>query len=151
MPALAAASACGLCAMHMRGTPRTMQQQPVYQDVVGEVLDYLRGRRDALLAAGVQQARIALDPGLGFGKTTAHNLLLLAEIERFHALGCPLLVGPSRKRFLGEVLGDFEADRLAGTIGVALALARRGVQVLRVHDVAPLRQALLLFQACGGR
>ena len=94
MPALAASSACGLCAMHMRGTPQTMQEQPVYQDVVGEVLDYLRGRRDALLAAGVQQARIALDPGLGFGKTTAHNLLLLAEIERLPRLGLSAVGGP---------------------------------------------------------
>jgi dihydropteroate synthase len=150
MPALAAKSGCGLSAMHMRGTPRTMQHEPVYQDVVGEVLDYLRGRRDALLAAGAEQARIALDPGIGFGKTTAHNLLLLSQIGRFHALGCPLLVGPSRKRFIGEVLGDLEADRTAGTIGVALALARRGVQVLRVHDVAAVRQALLLFEAGGG-
>jgi dihydropteroate synthase len=115
------------------------------------VLDYLRTRRDALLAAGVQQARIALDPGIGFGKTSEHNLLLLSQIERFHALGCPVLVGPSRKQFIGDLLGDIEADRLAGTIGVALALARRGVQVLRVHDVAAVRQALLLFQAAGGQ
>ena len=149
MPALAARSGCGVCAMHMRGTPQTMQQNPVYQDVVGEVFDYLRQRRDALLAAGIEQARIALDPGIGFGKTTEHNLALLAHVGRFHALGCRLLVGPSRKRFIGEVLGDLQADRTAGTIGVALALARQGVQILRVHDVAPLRQALLLFRASG--
>jgi dihydropteroate synthase len=148
---LAAGSGCGVCAMHMQGTPQTMQQAPVYRDVVGEVFDYLRTRRDALLTAGIEQARIALDPGIGFGKTTEHNLAVLAEIERFHALGCPLLVGPSRKRFIGELLGDLAADRTAGTIGVALALARRGVQVLRVHDVASVRQALLLFAACGGR
>ncbi len=149
MPALAARSGCGVCAMHMRGAPRSMQQNPVYQDVVGEVFDYLRQRRDALLAAGVEQARIALDPGIGFGKTIEHNLALLAHVGRFHALGCCLLVGPSRKRFIGEVLGDLQADRTAGTIGVALALARQGVQILRVHDVAPLRQALLLFRASG--
>jgi dihydropteroate synthase len=151
MAPLAARSGCGLCAMHMQGTPRTMQQRPVYQDVVAEVFDYLRARRDALLAAGIEQARIALDPGIGFGKTAEHNLALLAGIERFHTLGCPLLVGPSRKRFIGEVLGDLGADRTAGTIGVALALARRGVQVLRVHDVAALRQALRLFAATKGR
>ena len=151
MAALTARSGCGVCAMHMRGTPRNMQQNPLYQDVVGEVFDYLRQRRDALLAAGVEQARIALDPGIGFGKTTEHNLALLTHMGRFHALGCCLLVGPSRKRFIGDVLGDVEADRTAGTIGVALALARQGVQVLRVHDVAPVRQALLLCQACGGR
>jgi dihydropteroate synthase len=150
MPALAARSGCGLCAMHMRGTPRTMQQDPIYQDVVGEVFQYLRGRRDALLAAGIEQARLALDPGIGFGKTMQHNMAILSHVERFHALGCAVLAGPSRKRFIGELLGDVAMDRLAGTIGVALALARRGVQILRVHDIAPVRQALLLFQASGG-
>jgi dihydropteroate synthase len=114
-------------------------------------LQYLGDRRDALRAAGIEQARIALDPGIGFGKTTEHNLALLANAWRFHALGCPLLVGHSRKRFIAEVLGDRRADRTAGTIGVALALARQGVQILRVHDVAPVRQALLLYEAtCPG-
>ena len=103
MPALAAQSGCGVCAMHMLGTPRTMQQDPQYGDVVAEVFAYLAGRRDALVAGGVEQARIALDPGIGFGKTTEHNLTLLRQIGRFHALGCPLLVGPSRKRFIGDV------------------------------------------------
>ena len=142
MTALAAESGCGVCAMHMLGTPRTMQRNPRYEDVVAEVFAYLAGRRDALMAAGVAQARIALDPGLGFGKTTEHNLTLLRQIGRFHALGCPLLVGPSRKRFIREAIGQRDADRTAGTIGVALALARSGVQILRVHDVAAVRQAL---------
>ncbi|MGD0898258.1 MAG: dihydropteroate synthase [Thermoguttaceae bacterium] len=150
MPALAAESGCGVSAMHVRGSPRTMQENPVYADVVGEVFDYLRRRRDALLAAGIEQSRIALDPGIGFGKTTEHNLLLLQAIGRFHALGCPLLLGVSRKRFIGEVLGNLAADRTAGTIGAALAAARHGVQILRVHDVAAVRQALLLFDAAGG-
>ena len=150
MVAVALASGVGVCVMHMRGTPQTMQDSPVYQDVVQEVLDYLRARRDALLAAGMAQERIALDPGIGFGKTAKHNLALLAQAGRMHALGCPLLVGHSRKRFIGQVLGDDRADRLPGTIGAALSLARQGVQILRVHDVAPLRQALLLFEACGG-
>jgi dihydropteroate synthase len=149
--AVAAESGCGLCAMHARGTPRTMQQDPVYEDVVQEVFDYLRQRRDVLLAAGIESARIALDTGIGFGKTTAHNLALLSQAGRFHSLGCPLLVGPSRKRFIGQVLGNTAADRTAGTIGVCLALARQGVQVLRVHDVAAVRQALLLLDACGGQ
>lgn len=144
---LAAESGCGVCAMHMLGTPRTMQQNPVYEDVVEEILGYLRGRRDALMAAGVEQARIALDPGIGFGKTAEHNLALLCGAWRFHALGCPVLVGHSRKRFIGEVLGDSRADRTAGTIGVAVSLARQGVQILRVHDVGPVRQALLLHAA----
>jgi dihydropteroate synthase len=150
MPALAATSSCGVVAVHMLGNPQTMQQAPVYQDVVGEVLDYLRRRRDALLAAGISQERIALDPGIGFGKTTEHNLALLRAIGQFHGLGCPLLVGVSRKRFIGQVLGEPAAERTFGTIGAALAAARQGVQVLRVHDVAAVRQALLLFEAAGG-
>jgi dihydropteroate synthase len=147
MPALAAETGCGVCAMHMRGTPRTMQEDPCYHDVVKEVMRYLADRRDALTAAGIEQARIALDPGIGFGKTAEHNLTLLKNAWRLHALGCPLLVGHSRKRFIGEVLGDSRADRAAGTIGVAVSLARQGVQILRVHNVAPVRQALLLYEA----
>jgi dihydropteroate synthase len=175
MLSLAVESGCGVCAMHMLGMPRTMQQNPVYADVVAEVRENLRGRRDALLAAGIDPLRIALDPGIGFGKTTQHNLELLANAWQLHALGCPVLVGHSRKRFLGG-LGTQPAterpgpsspavsfspagpspltaalfDRTAGTIGVALSLARQGVQILRVHDVAAVRQALLLFQATGG-
>jgi dihydropteroate synthase len=144
---LAAETGCGVCAMHMRGTPQTMQHDPVYHDVVEDIMRYLADRRDVLRAAGIEQARIALDPGIGFGKTAEHNLRLLANAWRFHALGCPLLVGHSRKRFIGEVLGDSRTDRTAGTIGVAVSLASQGVQILRVHDVAPVRQALLLYEA----
>jgi len=147
MVALAAETGCGVCAMHMWGSPQTMQHDPVYRDVVEDVMRYLGDRRDALTAAGVEQARIALDPGIGFGKTVGHNLTLLKNAWRLHALGCPLLVGHSRKRFIGEVLGDSRIDRTAGTIGVAVSLARQGVQILRVHDVAPVRQALLLYEA----
>lgn len=150
MVEIAVQSGAAVCAMHMLGTPRTMQNDPVYSDVVGDVLDFLCRRRDSLLAAGMDQDRIALDPGIGFGKTTEHNLVLLRSIDRFHHLGCPLLVGHSRKRFIGEVLGDVEIDRTAGTIGSALALARRGAQVLRVHDVASVHQALRLYEAAGG-
>jgi dihydropteroate synthase len=149
MVPLAGAARCGVCVMHMRGTPRTMQIAPHYTDVVGEVHDYLRLRRDALVAAGIEQSRIALDPGIGFGKTTEHNLALLRAVGHLHALGCPVLVGHSRKRFINEIGGE-AADRLGGTIAVALALARQGVQLLRVHDVAAVRQALLLFEAVGG-
>jgi len=143
-------SGAGICLMHMLGTPRTMQQNPTYQDVVREVREYLRSRREAVIAAGVQPGRIALDPGIGFGKTTQHNLALLQQAWQLHELGSVVLVGPSRKRFIGRVLGDDDADRTAGTIGVALALACQGVQILRVHDVAPVRQALLLYEAVGG-
>jgi dihydropteroate synthase len=139
-----------VCAMHMLGTPQTMQDDPTYGDVVGEVLEYLRGRRDALLAAGIPPDRIALDPGIGFGKTHEHNLTLAVHAWRFHELGCPLLVGHSRKGFIGKVIGDKQADRTAGTIGVSLALARQGVQILRVHDVAANLQALKLYLAVGG-
>ncbi len=144
---LAVQTGCGVCAMHMQGTPRAMQRRPSYENVVEDLLKYLGGRRDALTAAGVEACRIALDPGIGFGKTTGHNLALLSNARRLHALGCPVLIGHSRKRFIGEVLHDSTADRTAGTIGVALSLARQGVQILRVHDVAPVRQALLLSEA----
>jgi dihydropteroate synthase len=140
----------GVCAMHMQGTPQTMQDNPAYEDVVEDVFHYLAARRDALLDAGVEQERICLDPGIGFGKTHQHNLMLLANCGRYHQLEQPLLVGHSRKGFIGKVLGDKDADRTFGTAGVSLSLARQGVQVLRVHDVAATRQALLLFQATGG-
>jgi len=147
---LALTSCAGVCAMHMQGTPATMQDNPFYDDVVEEIYMYLCQRRDALLAAGIQLERICLDPGIGFGKTHQHNLTLMAHCDRFHELGCPLLVGHSRKGFIGKVLGDKETDRTNGTIGGALALARQGVQVLRVHDVRAVREALLLFESCGG-
>jgi len=145
----AAEGECGVCLMHMRGTPRTMQQAPVYEDAVAEVIEYLRRRRDASIDVGIDPARIAVDPGIGFGKTLEHNLALLSHAWRFHELGCPVLVGHSRKRFIGEVLGDSRADRTAGTIAVAVSLARQGVQILRVHDVGAVRQALLLYRAVG--
>jgi len=147
---VAVQSGAGVCAMHMRGTPQTMQDDPAYDDVVGEIFEYLRERRDALLAAGIERDRICLDPGIGFGKTHEHNLTLLAACSRYHDLGCPLLVGPSRKAFNGKVLDDKEANRTAGTVGVGLALARRGVQIIRVHDVLEMKQALMLFDAVGG-
>ena len=105
---------------------------------------------DALVAAGIAAERIALDPGIGFGKTAAHNLAILNHLARYRELGCPLLVGLSRKAFIGHVLGDPTLDRTAGTIGAALAAARQGADILRVHDVAAVRQALLLFAATGG-
>ena len=140
----------GVCAMHMQGTPQSMQDEPTYTDVVVEIHDFLRQRRDALLAAGIERERICLDPGIGFGKTHEHNITLMARCWRFHDLGCPLLVGHSRKGFIGKLVGDKTADRTAGTIGGALALGRQGVQIIRVHDVAAVKQALILFEACGG-
>ncbi len=150
MVVLAADAAVAVCAMHMQGTPQTMQDDPSYDDVVEDILGHLHRRRDALVEGGIDPGRICLDPGIGFGKTHQHNLDLLASSGRFHELGCPILVGHSRKGFIAKVLGDREADRTAGTIGVALSLARQGVQIIRVHDVAPVREALLLFDASGG-
>ena len=143
-------SAAGVCLMHMQGNPQTMQDNPQYHDVVQEIFDYLAARRDALQAAGIAKDRICLDPGIGFGKTHQHNLTLLANSYRFHELGCPLLVGHSRKGYIASVLGDKQLDRTAGTIGTGLALAQQGVQLIRVHDVAPVSQALALFAASGG-
>ena len=179
---LAVSSGCGVCAMHMQGDPQTMQENPQYEDVVSEVLEFLRARCNALLSAGIEPARIALDPGIGFGKTREHNIALLSNAWRFHALDCPVLIGHSRKRFIGQTISKISSDPfigqttgktgsdpligqttnkissdpfighdpLPGTIGAALALARQGVQILRVHDVAAVRNALILFDACGG-
>jgi dihydropteroate synthase len=150
MLAVAVQSSAAVCVMHMQGTPQTMQDNPHYDDVVAEVLEFLRARADELTAGGIERARIALDPGIGFGKSHAHNLTLLTHCDRFHTLGCPLLLGHSRKGFIAKQLGDPNVDPTAGTIGVALSLARQGVQILRVHDVLAVRQALLLYEATGG-
>jgi dihydropteroate synthase len=150
MAMVARESAAGVCVSHMQGKPQTMQDNPTYTDVVAEIHDYLRQRRDALMAAGIDRERICLDPGIGFGKTHQHNITLMAHCGQFHDLGCPLLVGHSRKAFIGKLIDDKNADRTAGTIGGALALAAQGVQILRVHDVLAVRQALAVFNACGG-
>ncbi len=150
MTPLALETGAGVCIMHMQGTPQTMQDDPSYSNVTQEICDYLEQRRNALLAAGIEADRICIDPGIGFGKTHQHNLQLLQECEAFHRLGAPVLVGHSRKGFIGKIARDKEADRDPGTIGVALSLARQGVQVIRVHNVAATMQALQLFEAAGG-
>jgi dihydropteroate synthase len=150
MIAAAVESGAGVCAMHMQGTPQTMQDNPKYSDIVAEIHEYLRQRRDALIAAGISHDRICLDPGVGFGKTHEHNITLMQNCHQFHDLGCPLLVGHSRKGFLGKLIGNKEADRTNATVGASLALAIQGVQILRVHDVHPVREALLAFDASGG-
>jgi dihydropteroate synthase len=150
MISVAQKSSVGVCAMHMQGTPQTMQDNPFYEDVVDDIYEFLCQRRDALIASGIERNRICLDPGIGFGKTHEHNIALMAKCWRFHDLGCPLLVGHSRKAFIGKLIGDKTADRTSGTVGGALALARQGVQIIRVHNVAAVRQALILFEVCGG-
>ncbi len=147
---VALATGAGVCAMHMQGTPKTMQDDPQYADIVQDIFGYLETRRNALVAAGILAERICLDPGIGFGKTHQHNITLMAHCKHFHDLGCPLLVGHSRKGFLAKLLGDKQADRTAATVGCAMALAAQGVQVLRVHDVRQVREALLTFDAIGG-
>jgi dihydropteroate synthase len=147
---LALETGAGVCAMHMQGTPQTMQDNPHYGDVVQEIYDYLAGRRDALLASGVVAAKICLDPGIGFGKTHEHNLTLMGNLGRFHELGCPLLVGHSRKGFLARLIGDKQADRDAATAGASIAAAAQGVQILRVHNARLVREALLAHEACCG-
>jgi dihydropteroate synthase len=147
MVEVARMSGAGVCAMHMQGTPQTMQDHPYYDDVVAEVKQYLAERREALQAAGIERERISLDPGLGFGKTHEHSITLLRHISEFHELGCPLLVGHSRKGFIGHLLGDKTADRSAGTLGVSLALAFQGIQIVRVHEIRATREAWQLFRA----
>jgi len=151
MAALVAEAGCDLVLMHAAGTPETMQADPRYGNVLLDVYDALAERLAVAVAAGIAPSRIALDPGIGFGKSLAHNLALLRGLALFHGLGCAVLVGASRKRFIGT-LGDAPAtaDRMPGSIAVALAAVAQGVQFLRVHDVAETRQALSLWQAVTG-
>jgi dihydropteroate synthase len=151
MTAVARDSGAGICAMHMRGTPQTMQDDPRYDDVVAEIHAYLAGRRDALLTAGIPLAKICLDPGIGFGKTHAHNRELMAHAGRFLDLGTPILVGHSRKGFIGKSLEQSLGrpairDELdAATAGASCGLAAQGIQIVRVHAVGQVRMALELF------
>jgi dihydropteroate synthase len=151
MSQLAAQTQAGVCAMHIQGTPQTMQDRPHYTDVVREVGEYLAERRDRLLSAGIERARICLDPGIGFGKTHEHSIALMQNCAQFHALGCPLLVGHSRKGFIGHLLGDKTADRAAGTLGASLALALQGIQIIRLHEIRATREAWELFRATSPR
>jgi dihydropteroate synthase len=143
-------SQAGVCIMHMRGTPQTMQDDPQYDCVVAEVESYLGQRLQECVSAGMAIERICLDPGIGFGKTHEHNVALLRATRRFVQLGRPLLIGHSRKGFIGRYLGDKLADRTAGTLGVSLAVAAQGAHILRVHDVKQTVHALGLFETTGG-
>lgn len=135
----------GVCVMHMQGTPQTMQDDPMYTDVVSDILGYLRSRDRWLIEQRIAPEKICLDPGIGFGKTHAHNLELLQNAGAFHATGRPILVGHSRKGFIAKVLGNKDLDRCFGTVGVSLALTLHRIQILRVHDVSANKQALQLF------
>ena len=145
-----AASAAGICLMHMRGEPRSMQTEaPAYGDVVVEVAGFLSERAAVLRGLGVAPARITLDPGIGFGKTVAHNFELLARQRELLALGYPLLAGWSRKSSLGVVIGRPVGDRLAASVAAALAAVLHGARIVRVHDVAATVDALKVWTAAG--
>ncbi|PPE70840.1 dihydropteroate synthase [Caldimonas thermodepolymerans] len=147
--AVAAHPACGVCLMHMRGEPKSMQLDPRYGDVVGEVAAELRERAEAVRAAGVAAERIVLDPGFGFGKTVDHNFELLARQAELLALGYPLLAGWSRKSSLGAVTGRPVQERLAASVAAALAAVLHGARVVRVHDVAATVDALKVWRRAG--
>ena len=150
MAAVVAGAGADLCLMHMLGEPRTMQDDPRYDDVVAEVESFLAERVEVAVAAGVARERIALDPGIGFGKTLAHNLALLRALPRLARLG-PLLVGVSRKRFLGTLSGqEIAADRVAASVAAALYCYRGGAHLLRVHDVRATADALAVERALEG-
>lgn len=148
MVEVARGSDAGLVVMHMRGEPGTMQGMAAYDDVVAEVVSFLRSRCEVLTDAGIAPSRIALDPGIGFAKTTAHNLELLRRLDEVVAIGRPVLVGASRKRFIGEITGVAEPrGRLAGSVAVALDSVMRGASIVRVHDVPETVQALAVARA----
>jgi dihydropteroate synthase len=144
--AVATSSECGVCVMHMLGTPQSMQVDPVYSDVLAEVSSWLGGRVDALRSAGIAAERVLIDPGIGFGKRLHHNLSLLATLDRLRAIA-PVLVGVSRKSMLGELTGRSVDQRLAASLSAMLAAVARGASVVRVHDVAEARDALVVWEA----
>jgi len=137
--------------MHMQGEPRTMQDNPTYNVPSEDIRDYLAARIAACEAAGIPRGRIAVDPGIGFGKTLEHNLEILAHMDRFHELGCAVVLGASRKSFIGKLSeAEDPQERVAGSIATALAARAQGVQIYRVHDVAETRQAFQVWEAIGG-
>jgi dihydropteroate synthase len=145
--ALCAERGAGLVLMHMQGDPRTMQENPTYGDVVDDVRAFLAERLEAAIAAGVEEERVWLDPGIGFGKTLEHNLELLRRLGELRGLGRPLVVGTSRKSFIGKIDGSPVGERLGGTVGSSVLAMAEGADVLRVHDVAELAQAVAVADA----
>jgi len=147
MAAAVAALSVPVVLMHMQGSPRTMQQSPHYGDVVGDIMDFFRERIEAAVRAGIDEGRILVDPGFGFGKKVEHNLEILRRLQEFHRLGRPLLVGTSRKSTIGLVMGRGLDDRLFGTAATVCACVSRGAHMVRVHDVGPMRDAVRMTEA----
>lgn len=149
--AMAAKLGCKVVLMHMKGNPKSMQKNPHYDDVVSEVGGFLKDRMQAAVDGGVKPENIILDPGIGFGKRLQDNLDLLGHLDDFHALGCPILIGTSRKSFIGKIDGSKPGNRLAGSLASALWAANKGASILRVHDVKETVQAVNVWQAIGER
>lgn len=150
MLSVAVKTGVGVCAMHMQGTPQTMQNDPRYENVVREIHAYLVQRKLNLLDAGIPLNKICLDPGIGFGKSHQHNLALLANCDQYHDLECPILIGHSRKGFIGKIIGDKTANRDSATLAITLMLAQKRIQIVRVHEVLETVKALQVFDAVGG-
>ncbi len=150
MTDVCAESNAGVICMHLQGTPATMQAAPHYADVVGEICAHFAERLESLERRGIHRDRVVLDPGIGFGKTAEHNVQILSHIAHFRALGRPVCVGHSRKRFLKKILGRPVDERVYGTVGISLALAAQATDILRIHDVAATRDALLAWHALRG-
>jgi len=150
MASVAADSGAGVILMHMRGTPRTMQADPVYADVVAETVDWLAARLEEACRGGIAVEALAVDPGIGFGKTLAHNLAIMGNLRAYARLGRPLVIGASRKSFLGLLTGRETADRLAGSVAAAACAVMQGAHILRVHDVAATVDACRVVAAIAG-
>lgn len=149
MVQLVAEHGCEVVVMHMRGTPKNMQEHPAYEDVVDDISAFFEERITVAQKAGIKRKDLILDPGIGFGKTVAHNLELIKRIDDFKELGCRVLLGASRKSFIGAVTGAEVEHRLPGSLAVAVLAVERGVDVLRVHDVSETIQAVELAEAVG--
>jgi dihydropteroate synthase len=149
-PAFLADSSVSICLMHMQGDPMTMQRSPSYNDVLEEVYDFLEERVDALVAAGIDKERLLIDPGFGFGKTLEQNLMLLRHLDRFKALGLPILAGLSRKSMLGAITGRGVGERVHASVAASLIAVQKGASIVRVHDVGAMRDALKILNAVEG-
>ena len=152
MLAVARETGAAVCVMHMQGNPQTMQDHPVYRDVVQDVARFLRERTEELVARGIARDKICLDPGIGFGKTHQHNMTLIAQCQSFHSIGQPVMIGHSRKGFIGKFMGTTEiADRDAGTLALSILLAQRKIQLLVFITLGLSTERLLYYRLCRPR